>query len=447
MLAPETNVVLTRSGPGTPLGDFFRSFWVPCLLSSEIAIPDCAPVRLRIMSEDLIAFRDSDGRVGIVDAYCAHRCAPLFYGRNEGRGLRCLYHGWKYDVDGRCVDMPNEPPDSTFIERIRLKAYPTREAGGLVWAYMGPGTNLPEMPALEWLGMPASHYFVQKSFVDSNYLQALEGDHDPSHASFLHARLDDTSVDGLQRERTKLGKYHLGGKAPKIYVLDTAYGIMSGSQREATESTYYWRIVNWLMPFYSTPAAEPGVPMLMNIRVPIDDETSWFYRVTYSAGGPLTAQERAAYQDMGRRYSRLLPGTFMSEENRANDYLIDRYTQRFETFSGIRSIPAQDRAMTERMAFLPTDSPAILDRSREHLASADVAIIKLRARLLRAVRDLESGIAPQAAHDGSLYAVRSPAIELPREVAFDIGAAPYMRIDRDSPSDDSPSPPVNSMAR
>ncbi|MCL6593139.1 MAG: Rieske 2Fe-2S domain-containing protein [Alicyclobacillus sp.] len=186
MLKASENERITRVGPGTPMGHVFRRYWVPALLSEELPEPDCPPVKVRLLAEDLVAFRDSTGRVGLFEAYCPHRRAHLFWGRNEECGLRCAYHGWKFDVDGRCVDMPNEPPDSRFKQNVRIPAYPCWEKGGIIWTYMGPPALQPPTPDYEWLRAPETHRFVSKTFEDCNYLQALEGGIDTSHSSFAH---------------------------------------------------------------------------------------------------------------------------------------------------------------------------------------------------------------------------------------------------------------------
>ncbi|OLT12426.1 hypothetical protein BJF78_04330 [Pseudonocardia sp. CNS-139] len=434
MLSAEDNTLLTRTGRGTPMGELLRRFWVPALLSSEVPEPDGAPVRVRILGEDLVAFRDTRGRVGLLDAYCPHRGAPLFFGRNEECGLRCAYHGWKFDLDGRCLDMPNEPPESTFRHRVRTTAYPTREAGGLVWAYLGPPGPRPQMPGLEWLAVPASHVHVDKYLVESNYLQALEGDHDSSHASILHSTLENSITDEWLAARTRFNRAHMADKAPRLFVVDTDYGLMTGARRNAGDGLYLWRLVSWLVPFYSLIAQEPGNSLILNVRVPVDDDNSWFYRVHYHPLRPLAADERAALTAIGSVNAEVIPGTFRCVENLDNDYLIDREQQRTRTFSGIRSIPAQDRAVSERMAPVP-GHPGIADRSREHLGSADATIIRIRRLLLRAVRDLQAGTAPAAAADGARYRVRAPALVLPEEMAFEAGAAPYLHGDLWEPQD------------
>jgi len=425
MLSAADNELLTRTGPGTVMGRLLRCYWLPVLMASELPEPDGEPVRVRIMNEDLLAFRDTRGRVGLVDAYCAHRGAPVFFGRNEECGLRCVYHGWKYDVDGRCVEMPNEPPDSTFKDRVRLTAYPTVERGGLVWAYLGPPDERPALPGLELLELPDSHLHVDKHHVESNFMQALEGDHDSSHASILHSTLENSITDEWLAARSRFNRAHMADKAPRLFIVDTDYGLMTGARRNAGDGLFLWRIVSWLRPCFSLIAVEPGNPITLNIRIPIDDENSWFFRIQYHPTRPLTESERSALASSSTLNSQHIAGTFRSVENLDNDYLIDRELQRRSTYSGIRSIPAQDRAVTERMAPEP-GHPGIVDRTRERLSSADATIIRIRRSLLRAARDLDNGIAPAELATPASYWVRAPALVLPDEMAFETGAAPYL---------------------
>ncbi|HEV8020077.1 MAG TPA: Rieske 2Fe-2S domain-containing protein, partial [Candidatus Lustribacter sp.] len=186
MLTQAQNDRVTRVGPGTPMGEVFRRYWLPVAQPAQIAEPDSPPIRLRVLGEDLIAFRATDGRVGVVSAYCPHRRAPMFFGRNEECGLRCVYHGWKFDVTGACVDMPSEPPDSLFKSKVRIEAYPTYEAGNVIWIYMGPSEQQPPYPDYEWMRAPATHLFVSRTHEECNWLQALEGGLDTAHSSFLH---------------------------------------------------------------------------------------------------------------------------------------------------------------------------------------------------------------------------------------------------------------------
>lgn len=423
MLSAEDNELLTRTNAGTPMGELLRRFWVPIAKIEEVAEPDCAPVRVTIMGEDLIIFRDTSGRVGVLDAYCAHRGAPLFFGRNERCGITCVYHGWKYDADGNCVDMPNEPATSKFKDHIKLKSYPVREAGGLVWIYMGPRQTPPELPDLEWLSVPLSQIYIDKYLVHSNFIQAVEGDHDSSHGSILHSSLSnqfiDDSIDGQMQ--FEFGSFHMSDKAPKLFVLETDYGILTAARRTASEDTYMWRIVPWMKPFFSLIAFEPGNPLLLNVRVPIDDETSWFFRVFFHP-----SKEIDSSYVPSALVAETIPGTYQMVERLDNDYLIDRDKQRTRTFSGIRSVPAQDRAVSERARSVP-GRPGTQDRTAEHLGSADAAIVQIRKSLIKAARELQNGHEPELPDNPHAYRLRQVALELPRDVPFEEGARPYMQ--------------------
>ena len=235
--------VLTRVSAGTPMGNLFRRFWLPALLASELPEPDGAPIRLRILGEDLIAFRDTEGRIGIVGAYCPHKMAPLFFGRNEACGLRCVYHGWKFNVDGDCVEIPNiTPPDNfeTLKQRMRLKSYPAREAGGLIWVYMGPKEQIPELPEMAWLDLPKEHIHVSRWLHRSNWLQAVEGEIDTSHISFLHSVLD-PDPDGPDRLRLARDG------APEIIMRETDYGFYYGARRRFGERLRRRSMTFWAM--------------------------------------------------------------------------------------------------------------------------------------------------------------------------------------------------------
>ncbi|MPZ15404.1 MAG: Rieske 2Fe-2S domain-containing protein, partial [Chloroflexi bacterium] len=222
MLSKEDNELLTRVGPATPMGQLLRQYWIPVVRSEELADPDGEPMRVRLLGEDLILFRDTSGRVGLLEDHCSHRGASLFFGRNEADGLRCVYHGWKYDVAGACVDMPNEPPESNFKDKIRHRAYPCREYGGMIWSYLGPRDVPPELPKLEWALVGAEQRNLTPVLRECNWVQALEGDIDTSHLYFLHARLDPREERGPQNDN---GVYH-EDRHPRLHLVDTPYGVM-----------------------------------------------------------------------------------------------------------------------------------------------------------------------------------------------------------------------------
>jgi phthalate 4,5-dioxygenase len=268
----EDNERLTRVGPGTPMGEVFRRYWLPALLGEEVSEPDGPPVRVRLLGEDLIAFRDTAGKVGLVSAFCPHRRAPMFFGRNEECGLRCVYHGWKFDRDGTCVDMPSEPPDSLFKTKVKIAAYPTWEGGGIVWTYMGPPETIPGPPAYEFTRAPATHRFTSKTYQECNYLQALDGGVDTSHSTFLHN--DRLGERTLIRNRDG---------APQIEVVPTACGYTYASLRDMGDGRQYVRVYQYAMPVQQMRAFTIGmtgeaaaVPKFDgHLWVPIDDEHTW----------------------------------------------------------------------------------------------------------------------------------------------------------------------------
>jgi phthalate 4,5-dioxygenase oxygenase subunit len=415
MLTPEENELLTRVGPGTPMGDLLRQYWMPAMLSAELT-PDGPPLRIRLLGEDLIAFRDTDGRVGLVANNCAHRGASLFFGRNEDRGLRCVYHGWKYDVAGRCVDMPNEPPQSNFREKIHLIAYPCQERGGVVWTYMGPLSEPPPLPDLEWSLVPANQRLVTYRWQACNWVQTLEGGIDSSHISFLHRRIAD--LRGQSDDRTVL--FRSRDTHPRFEVLDTEYGAVIAARREAEADQYYWRISQFLMPFHQMIPPTGGEGRGGHAWVPVDDENTITW--TMSVHPPLTDEEQEARLHNGNAtypsVDQFLPpvsgpyGAWRSALNATNDYGLDRRRQANDLFFGVRGIWAQDQAVQESQG-------AIYDRAEEHVGTADLAIIRVRQMLMDAARALrEQGVAPASALNAAAYRVRSASLVLRRSAAW-----------------------------
>ena len=398
MLSQADNERLTRVGPDTPMGKLFRRYWIPACLSEELPDPDGAPKRVRLLGEDLVAFRQSDGAVGLVSAFCPHRRAPMFFGRNEACGLRCVYHGWKFDRDGNCVDMPSEPADSLFKSKVTIDAYPTWEGGGLVWAYLGPADLLPEPPDHELVRTPPEFHFVSKSLEECNYLQALEGGIDPTHASIMHVQ--------TIGDRSFLNNYD--ELVANISLERTDYGFTYAGIRERTNDTWV-RGYHWIMPSYHMRATVEGnfgrrseVPTIDgHIWVPIDDEHTWVYNFMYSydPAQPLPREQAAARENrLGR--GDYLDANYASRLNRSNDYEIDRLVQKTQSMTGIRGINTQDLALQEGMG-------PIVDRTREHLGTTDRAIIALRQILLESLAALESGAPLRAIDPASYRNVRS----------------------------------------
>jgi phenylpropionate dioxygenase-like ring-hydroxylating dioxygenase large terminal subunit len=427
MLSIEENELLTQTDPGTPAGQYFRRFWLPALLPSEVPTPDSPPVRVKLLNEDLIAFRDTNGQVGILDEACPHRRASLFWGRNEDCGLRCVYHGWKFDVNGLCVDMPNEPQEYRFENKVRTLAYPTREYGGLVWVYMGPPGLQPELPKLEWARVPDDHRYISKRLQETNYLQAIEGGIDSSHSNFLHASLDafrmaDSYVEKVKNSNNLRAKYHLLDKAPWFTVKKTDYGLVIAVRRKAEEDRYYWRLTQFLVPSHTMIPYQAGHSIHGHCWVPRDDQTCWVWTTSWNPDAPLSQEDRDTIRDETFVHARVDPVTFKPVRNKENNYMVDRENQRTSTMTGIHGFASQDQAIQESM------SP-IVDRTRERLGTSDTAIIAMRRLLLQEIRGLEQANEPFAAQHGDVYWVRSASLLLKRDVEFDDGARELMKAE------------------
>jgi phenylpropionate dioxygenase-like ring-hydroxylating dioxygenase large terminal subunit len=397
----EDHVRLVQVGPGTPAGELFRRYWQPAALSSELSEPDGAPVRVRLLGEDLIAFRDTDGRIGLLDAYCPHRRAPLFFGRNEECGLRCVYHGWKFDADGTCVDLPSEPADSPMKNGIKIKAYPAVERGGVVWAYLGPQDKMPPAPDYEWTRVPETHRHVSKSYQACNYLQGLEGGLDTAHVSFLH--------NNKIGDRRNL--YSRDG-APKIDVHETDYGYYYVSTRKVEAEQQWVRVYQYTLPFQQMRPSMVNNGLSSNrsvpradghIWVPIDDEQTNVYNWCYGADQNCALDPDYAEQlevMYGRGHNDYIPGTFKLKANLSNDYFIDRAEQKNTSFTGIKGINTQDVALQEGMG-------TVTDRTQEHLGTSDRAIAVMRRLLLEAVSAVERGENPRGCDAATYRSIRA----------------------------------------
>lgn len=391
---------LTRVGPGTLMGTFMRQYWMPACLSSELEA-DGDPVRLMILCEKLIAFRDSTGRVGIMDHRCPHRCASLFMGRNEESGIRCVYHGWKFDVDGKCVDMPSVPARMDFKEKVHAKAYKTHEANGLVWVYMGENQDSPPpLPEIEATMQPGAEIWCLQR--DCNWLQALEGDIDTSHVGFLHVGMLD--ADDLDENHPM--RPTVLDRAPEYEVQQSDWGVMYGAHRPNDDGQKSWRVAHYMFPFWTqTPNNRFATRAIARAWVPMDDEHSMLFDITcgVDAGNP-------AYNSKLKDGTPLFGplqyapnttdwyGRWRAPDSEANDWGIDRASQRDNTqFTGIANITMQDQAVTESMG-------AITDHSFENLAPTDQMIARVRRRALLAARAFaKNGTPPPGVEDPGIY--------------------------------------------
>jgi len=394
MLSKHDNELITRVGPGTPMGELMRRYWLPALLSEELPQPDCAPIRLKLLGEDLVAFRTTSGRPAVLDTWCPHRNANLFWGRNEEDGLRCVYHGWKFDADGACVDMPNEPPRSRFAEKIKQPAYQAVETAGVIWVYMGPPELQPRIPELEWTLVPEENRNVSKRMQACNWLQNLEGEVDSSHANFLHAQLgpDRTPIRNDERDQD----LH-----PIFSILETDYGLAISARRDAGPDKYYWRVTPFMLPAYTVIPGRYADAYTFTGAVPCDDTSMIGITVTWSTEHPVP---KRPFVDVDANYFPL--------QNKANDYEIDREAQKTVSFTGIKNIRVQDMAVQE------DQRGPLSERSREHLGSSDTGVIATRRRLMRQAQALARGTEPSQPTTPNVYRLHSMAVVADRSVPW-----------------------------
>ncbi len=413
MLRKEQNDLLTQTGPDTPMGRMFRSYWIPALLAEELPENDCPPVRVKLLSERLIAFRDTNGQLGLIDEFCAHRGVSLWFGRNEDCGLRCPYHGWKYDVSGQCIDVPSEPEESGFAKKVKLKSYPLIERGGVLWTYMGPADKQPPLPEWEFCTVGQKQTFSTKRMQESNWLQAMEGGIDSSHVSFLHR--GDLNSDPLFKG-AKGNQYNLSDSRPVFEVVESPGGLYIGARRNAENGHYYWRITQWVMPSFTMIAPRGNHSVHGHFWIPIDDENCWAWSYDYHPMRELSEAEVTAMKSGKGIHVRYVPGTFRPAANKDNDYLMNREAQKAgTTFSGIEGIGMQDASLQESMG-------PVVDRTKENLVSTDNGIIMARHRLLRAVKAfVDKGVTPPGV-DVVHQKVRSAAVILPPDQPFKEGA-------------------------
>ena len=397
---------LVRVGPGTVMGELMRQYWVPAAMSSELKA-DGDPMRLMLFGEKLIAFRDSAGRVGIMDHKCPHRCASLFLGRNEQNGIRCVYHGWKFDADGNCIDTPNLAGNADFKNRIKAKAYKTAERNGLVWVYMGRRETAPPLPQIEATLLPESDVTISFVQRECNWLQALEGDIDTSHFGFLHA-------GGIEPDivpEDSLFRFTVTNRAPAYHVADTDSGTVYAAYREAEPGRTYWRFANYMLPFWTqTPQGKFTEHLHNRAWVPMDDHHTMFVSLVWRRHPPSIGPDRHGRTMPGfQRAFDYLPNTtdwygrWRLRGRPENDWLIDRDAQRNGgNYTGIEGIHAQDQAVTESMG-------PITDHLSEHLAPSDRMIMATRRRLLKVARALakDGTVPPGVDNPEVMYPVRS----------------------------------------
>ena len=394
MLSPEENQTLCRVERDAPMGRFMRRHWVPALLSEQLAEADGAPVRLRLFGEDLVAFRETDGRIGVLGEFCPHRKASLFFGRNEEGGLRCLYHGWKFNIDGEVLEMPSEPASSGFCDKVRHKAYSVEEAGGFIWVYMGPAEAKPAFEPPPWAPTADAKVAIVKIDLPCNWAQIMEGQIDSAHSSSLHssdmrpARSTTAAATGTHWTRPSTDKN------PRIQVQLTNYGFRYAALRRpiTNAATHdYVRLTTFVAPF--TALIPPNSSYnVASVIVPKDDTNSYFHFIAWHPTGD-GSPGAGIDQETWRKFCVAQVGVDLDQlykpmiRNKANNYNQDRCAMKLGDFTGIPGIPNQDIAMWESMG-------PIADRSSERLGASDIAIVQFRRVMLDASAKLAAGGEP-----------------------------------------------------
>jgi len=404
MLSREDNALLTRVGAGTPMGEMMREYWLPVVRSARLEA-DGAPERVRVLGEDFVAFRASDGRVGFIDEACPHRCASMALGRNEENGLRCIFHGWKVDVEGRVVDCPTEPEErrARFAEMVPTRRYRVHEAGGLVWVYIGQRSEPPAFPAFEFTALPVENVAPLRGVLRCNWLQALEAALDSAHVGFLHAR--DASRRGTDAHASEAG-FMRTKKDPKFEFDLMPYGFREAAIRELPDADTYTRIRQVVLPFFSLIPRFPGDSGVAVASIPIDDENVMQWYIRFEMDKPF---DLAAYYQFGTDSGD--PDYFNSDMGDVTTmWGQDRQAMKEGHWSGIvgRQNAYEDFIVQESMG-------RIVDRSREYLGAADVVISLARRLLLQAVRKhQEDGTVPFITDDVDFAGLRAISVSYPR---------------------------------
>ena len=386
MITREQNELLCRVEGAAPMGALMRQHWLPLCLSEEVAETDGAPVRARLLGEDLVVFRDTQGRLGVLGEFCPHRGASLSFGRNEECGLRCLYHGWKFDVEGNAVDMSSEPPGSAMLKAIKQKAYPARESGGFVWIWMGARETMREFEPPAWVPEPDIKWAIVKMHAACNWAQVLEGSIDSAHSSSLHSsEMPAAQVDSAKATKTSWPRPS-NDKAPRLQFQPTSYGFRYAAIRKPIlnpETSQYVRTTLFIAPF--TVLIPPNDQYnLAQMLVPIDDVNTMFYWIAWHPD-----PAKGISQDEWRGFCAATPGVDLDQNwrkkrNLQNRYLQDRAAMKRGDFTGIKGIPTQDMAMWESMG-------AIVDRSRDKPGSSDVAVVQFRRMMINAAKRVAAG--------------------------------------------------------
>lgn len=427
MLSREDNERLVRVGPGTPMGRLMRLHWIPFLRSADVVV-DGPPHRVRLLGEDLVAFRDSAGRVGLVNHACPHRAAPMVFARNEDGGLRCTYHGWKFGTDGKCLDIATEAAGSPLCRTVKIKAHPVAERNGMLWTWMGTEGEPPPLPQMEWNLVPAEQIHVSLRIQECNWLQALEGEIDSAHAAVLHGRVDGDSTINQWRQAQDL--------VPSFECVQHAAGVNIAARRKAGEGQDYVRVNQFLLPFWTLVPPQTQYPELSgHAWVPVDDHHTLALMFTYHPAKPLPEKSRKMFREGHRGWDSGHPSDasfeprpvtdpypmFWSKYNRANAYRFDYALQVSQRNSGMPGLWVQDAAAQSGV-------DTIVDRSQEMLGTTDLGIVRARRLLLDALRKLEAeGARPASATDPQAMMWRAVSITIPRGSDWKPAAAEFMR--------------------
>jgi phthalate 4,5-dioxygenase len=398
----EMSEALVRTGPDTPMGRLMRRYWVPAVLVSEIPEPDCPPVRVQLLGEKLLAFRDTEGQPALISEFCSHRGVSLFFGRNEQGGIRCSYHGLKFNRMGECIEVPSAPQ---ACKHMGIKGYPCVERGGIVWAYMGPPESRPAPPDLEWCTLPPENVYVSKRLQECNYLQAMEGGIDTSHVSYVHRFEVDTDP---MHQGTKALDYIKADGNVIFEIEKTPFGLTLYGRRNGDPDSFYWRVTQWLFPWFTLIPPFGEHALGGHVWVPVDDHNCWAWSINFRPERALTEQELTDMKAGKGIHNEYEPGSWRTKANKDNDYLIDRQAQKDKrAYSGVFGFAVQDASLQESMG-------PIQDHAAEKLLPTDRAIVMARRMLYDAALGLDQGKEPPAL-TASSHRVRSAGVLLPRD--------------------------------
>jgi phenylpropionate dioxygenase-like ring-hydroxylating dioxygenase large terminal subunit len=419
MLSRENNELLCRVGRGTPMGNLMRQYWIPALPSREFPKAGGRPMRMMLLGERLVMFRDSNGRMGAVAEFCPHRGASLSFARSEEGGIRCAYHGWKFSVTGKCLDVPTEQRDrrERFASTIKARAYPCHEVNKMVWVYMGPRETPPPFPQFEMNTLPEENVSEPLIMMEqANWMQNLEGDLDSAHLDWVHRRLEENSEPpsvGLP------GFWNPSGEPPVLDVVPTDYGVYYSARRRMPDGDDWHRVNQFIFPFFTMITTGDG-SVSLRCFVPLDDHHAMLISRSGFPNRPIKPEDVARFgdhfADVGGYIERTSdPRTYyMTKANKTNDYNWDQKLADEKMFVGIPFVAnLQDRAMTELMT--DDDGQPLYDRTKEHLSASDAMIVNVRRQLIEAaIRLRDHNEVPANVDDMEMSRIRCATLKLPQ---------------------------------